>query len=82
VVAANTLFLLSIGRRAGIDHPTLVRNRELEPETASIAVELLTGDAANQLPESIVAFLSDRWDSIAAGGAGRHARHDEVRARV
>jgi tRNA(Arg) A34 adenosine deaminase TadA len=77
VVGANLLFLLSIASRAGLDHPTVARNRELEPETAGLVVELvsegLTADAWTR-GRPAGAALSSVWDRVAAAAAARARR--------
>lgn len=41
VVTANLMFLLGIASKAGVDHPTVVGNRALEPETTEIVLDLV-----------------------------------------
>jgi tRNA(Arg) A34 adenosine deaminase TadA len=77
IVVANVLFLLSIASSRGVDHPTVARNRELEPETVAIVVELIEGErAAPTLTEGLSqwAMLSDLWPSIVAASQRRASR--------
>jgi hypothetical protein len=77
VVAANLLFLGSVASRdAGLDHPTIERNRILEPETTRIVADLVArGSTPAPSPEtSIQLFLSGLWASIEAAAAARAAR--------
>ncbi len=41
IVVANVVFLLGIASTRGPDRSTVARNRELEPETAAVVVELI-----------------------------------------
>ncbi|HEX7471545.1 MAG TPA: nucleoside deaminase [Candidatus Limnocylindrales bacterium] len=76
LVAANILFLASIARRRGLGHPTVERNRGLEPETTRIVIDLVEPGAARRLTreESIETFLRGLWEPIAAAAAARQAR--------
>jgi tRNA(Arg) A34 adenosine deaminase TadA len=76
LVAANVLFLASIARRRGLGHPTVERNRGLEPETTRIVTDLLDPGSGRGLTResSIETFLSGLWDQIAAAAAARQAR--------
>lgn len=77
VVTANVLFLLSIASRAGIDHPTVVGNRELEPETTGVALDMVADGlvaAAWTRGRSLVEVLPARWDRIVAAAAARAER--------
>jgi hypothetical protein len=58
VVTANLLFLLSIASSAGTEHPTVVANRELEPETTGIVLDL----------------MADGWQHPRGPGIGRWLR--------
>lgn len=73
LIAANALFLLSIGLPRGGNHPTLERNRELEPETASIVDDLLTGGVGESrtLGSSVDDLLGGIWPALEAGAARR-----------
>lgn len=77
VVTANLLFLLSIASKAGIDHPTVVGNRELEPETTGIVFDLMADGLvapAWTRGRSLVEALPPRWDRIVAAAAARSQR--------
>jgi tRNA(Arg) A34 adenosine deaminase TadA len=77
LVCANVFFLYSIASRAGLDHSTVVRNRQLEPETAGIVVDLVAeGGLAAGLAEggSVRVFLSLYGDRIAAAADARGQR--------
>jgi tRNA(Arg) A34 adenosine deaminase TadA len=77
VVTANVLFLHAVASSSGVDHPTVTRNRELEPETAAIVVDLvaegLTAEAWTR-GRSAGAALSGVWDRIVAAAAARARR--------
>jgi tRNA(Arg) A34 adenosine deaminase TadA len=77
VVTANLLFLLSIASKAGVDHPTVVGNRELEPETTGIVLDLVADGLvapAWTRGRSLVEALPARWDRIVAAAAARAER--------
>ena len=76
VVVSNVLFLLSIARSRGLDHPTIRRNGELDPDTAAIVVALAAGDDADArgLPATIEAFTDAIWTSVVAAAREREAR--------
>lgn len=71
LVAANVLFLLSIARSRGLDHPTVARNGEREPETAAIVRDLA---GAAEPPERASAFLVTWWNEAGAAADHRAAR--------
>lgn len=72
VITANVLFLTSIGRMRGAEHPTIARNAELEPETHRIMRRLL--DAYTELPPTMGGFLSPVWSAVEAAGKERRTR--------
>lgn len=77
VVTANVLFLLSVANRAGLAHRTVVRNRELEPETAGIVVGLMSaglGRAVFTEGQSLSTALPLIWDRLLGAAATRQAR--------
>jgi tRNA(adenine34) deaminase len=77
LVTANVLFLHSIASRAGLDHRTIVRNREVEPETAGIVVDLVSsGLTADRLRDGppLGALLSRLWGRIVTAAASRRER--------
>ena len=77
VVTANLLFLLSVASRAGVDHPTVAANRELEPETTAVVLDLIAdGLVAPTWTEgrTLAAALPDCWDRVTAAAAGRGRR--------
>jgi tRNA(Arg) A34 adenosine deaminase TadA len=77
VVTANLLFLLSIASRAGIEHPTVVANGELEPETTQIVRDFLSeGPVVPAITRGkpLADLLIPRWPRITAAAAGRAAR--------
>lgn len=77
LVTANVLFLLSIAGKAGLDHPTVVGNRELEPETTGVVLDMvadgLVGPAWTN-EQSLAEVLPARWDRIVAAAAARAER--------
>jgi len=73
VVAANVMFLLSIARLRGLDHPTIVRNADLEPDTVNVVRRLMAADSSAQLPSSADAFVTDCWAAICAAARNRAA---------
>ena len=80
VVAANLIFLLSIGRTRGADHPTIVRNTEVEPETSRVALHLVAS-AESALPAVIEEFLRTSWPEIAVAAGDRARRVAASRVR-
>lgn len=74
IVCANLLFLCSVGRRVGLEHDTVVRNREVEPETACIVVELFAHEEPMTQHTSVAEALSKRWDRITAAAEARTRR--------
>lgn len=74
IACANLLFLCSVGRRAGLEHDTVVRNREVEPETAGIVVELFAQEEPMTPHTSVAEALSKRWDRITAAAEARTRR--------
>jgi tRNA(Arg) A34 adenosine deaminase TadA len=77
LVSANLFFLLAIASAAGLDHATVARNRELEPETAEIVVALVAdGASARTLTDgrSVTEVLPDLWDRIETAAEARGAR--------
>jgi hypothetical protein len=77
VVTANLLFLLSIASKAGVDHPTVVGNRELEPETTGVVLDKVADGLvapAWTRGQSLVEVLPTRWDRILAAAAARAER--------
>ncbi len=73
VVSANLMFMHSVGRPRGPDHPPITRNAELEPETTAIVRGLLD-DRSAKLPTSVEAFLRPLWASIVTAAATRRVR--------
>lgn len=77
LVFANVLFLLGIASKMGIDHPTVSGNRELEPETAAIVLELIVeGLTAPMLTfgRTLDEVLADHGDRIAEAAEARTRR--------
>jgi tRNA(Arg) A34 adenosine deaminase TadA len=77
VVTANLLFLHSIAGQRGVDHPTVAANRELEPETTGIVLDMVAGGLAAPAwtrGRSLVEALPAIWDRIAAAAAARSQR--------
>ena len=72
VVAANVMFLISIARRRGLNHPTIVRNADLEPDTVTIVRHLTATDMSTELPASADAFVAHWWADLCAA-AGKRA---------
>lgn len=77
LVAANLMFLLSVARRQGMGHPTIVRNLEVEPETAGVAGSLVVsgglGDPAEPVPP-LEKLLTSAWERIEHAATERLAR--------
>jgi tRNA(Arg) A34 adenosine deaminase TadA len=77
VVTANLLFLLSIATKAGVDHPTVVGNRELEPETTEVVLDMVADGLVAPAwtgGRSLVEVLPTRWDRIVTAAAARAER--------
>ncbi|HZD70217.1 MAG TPA: deaminase [Actinomycetes bacterium] len=77
VVTANLLFLLSIASKAGVDHPTVVGNHELEPETTEVVLDMVAEGLvapAWTMGRSVVEVLPARWGRIVAAAAARAER--------
>ena len=74
MVSANVLFLLSVVSRSDMAHPTIVRNRVLEPETTDIVMALVAEGIVTQLLAgelSLTVVLTTVWDRIVAAAAAR-----------
>ena len=85
VITANLLFLVSIATTAGVDHPTVVANRALEPETTGLVLDLVAeGLVAPPWTGgwSLVEVLAARWDRIVAAAAARAERTEVVAGRL
>jgi tRNA(Arg) A34 adenosine deaminase TadA len=77
VVTANLLFLHSIAGQRGVDHPTVVANRELEPETTGIVLDMVADGLvapAWTRGRSLVEALPAIWDRILAAATARSER--------
>ena len=77
VVTANLLFLLGIASRAGARHPTVAANRELEPETTGIVLDMVADGLvapAWTKGRSLVEALPAVWDRIVAAATARSER--------
>jgi tRNA(Arg) A34 adenosine deaminase TadA len=77
VVTANLLFLHSIAGKRGVDHPTVVANRELEPETTGIVLDMVADGLvapAWTKGRSLVEALPAVWDRIVAAATARSER--------
>jgi tRNA(Arg) A34 adenosine deaminase TadA len=77
VVVANLLFLVGVASAAGVDSPTVAGNREREPETARLAVELVeqgTTAAALTAGRPLPEVLESLWPRISAAAADRRKR--------
>jgi tRNA(Arg) A34 adenosine deaminase TadA len=77
VVTANLMFLLGIASRSGVEHPTVVANRDLEPETTRIVRDLVAhGLVVPTLTngKSLTDLLSAQWPRITAAATDRAAR--------
>jgi len=70
VAAASTLFLLSIARAVGLEHPTIVRSSKRDPATTAMVRRLVETGATAELPASASDFLAPLWTRITT--AGRH----------
>ncbi|MGF1431266.1 nucleoside deaminase [Kitasatospora sp. LaBMicrA B282] len=68
-VAANLLFLQSVVDAADLDHPTVRRNRELEPETGA-----LLRPPADRAAGGLTELLAARWPDLVAAAAARARR--------
>ena len=73
VVAANVMFLLSIALRRGFDHPTIVRNTELEPDTVMLVRHLLEAEPSAGLLTNGNAFLARWWSAVCSAAERRKA---------
>jgi len=73
-LAANVLFVGSIVAMRGAGHETVVRNRELEPETAELAIELVDGHAF--VHDDLRTTLAPLWPRFVTA-ADRRARRGE-----
>jgi tRNA(Arg) A34 adenosine deaminase TadA len=71
VVAANVVFMLSIARSRGLDHPTIVRNAQLEPDTTDLVRTMVGTGVATRLPDDIESFLGPAWVTISEAAARR-----------
>jgi tRNA(Arg) A34 adenosine deaminase TadA len=72
LITANVLFLQSIADSAGPEHPTLVGNREHEPETAGL---VRVDEPPRPAQEGGLAeWLRPRWADIAEAAVARRAR--------
>jgi hypothetical protein len=77
VVTANLLFLLGIASRSGAGHPTVAANRELEPETTGIVLDMVADGLvapAWTKGRSLVEALPAVWDRIVAAATARSER--------
>jgi tRNA(Arg) A34 adenosine deaminase TadA len=72
LITANVLFLQSIANSVGPEHPTLVGNREHEPETAGLV--RVDGPSRPAREEGLAEWLRPRWADIAEAAAARRAR--------
>jgi len=73
MIAANVMFLLSIALQRGLDHPTIVRNTELEPDTVAIVRRVLEAKPSAELLASADAFLARWWSAISRAAEHRTA---------
>jgi tRNA(Arg) A34 adenosine deaminase TadA len=73
VIAANVMFLLSIARLRGLEHPTIVGNADLEPDTAMVVRQLVGADSSAELPLSADAFVADWWNALCTAAGNRAA---------
>lgn len=75
VVVANVLFLASIALTRGLDHPTVTRNRQLEPETYALLQKLLAADGAGiRTEQPVTVLLAKVWSGLRDAAAARHDR--------
>ncbi len=65
VAAATVLFLVSIARSGGVEHPTIVRSFELDPSTTALVRRIIETGATVNLPASATDFLAPLWSQIA-----------------
>ena len=72
-LVANVLFLHNIVARRGRDAEPVQRNRDVEPETVALAVELLDEGDLRKAP-SLVDALAVSWDQFVDAAARRSAR--------
>ncbi len=70
VLAANVLFLLSIARAGGVQHPTIVRSSELDPASTAM-VRAIIEAGATDLPASASGFLAPLWRQITTAASAR-----------
>jgi len=76
-VKANLFLLPSVASRARLEHPTIVGNRKLEPETAKLVREIMSsGRNAMSLTRerTVLEALSELWPGIVAAAARRATR--------
>ncbi len=66
VAAATVLFLLSIARAGGVEHPTIVRNAELDPATTALVRTILEAEPTVNLPASATDFFAPLWSLMRA----------------
>jgi tRNA(Arg) A34 adenosine deaminase TadA len=71
LVVANALFVASIVRTRGRDHPTPTRNAEREPETDRLVDPLIVALTADP---DLLALLGRLWSPITEAAAARSAR--------
>ena len=75
LIVASVLFLASIALSRGLQHPTVVRNQVLEPETAALLLELLPGGTAKtSLTEPLPVVLPRVWDRVQEAAVARRLR--------
>lgn len=75
LIVASVLFLASIAMSRGLQHPTVVRNHVLEPETAALLLELLPGGTAKtSLMEPLPVVLPHVWDRVQEAAVARRLR--------
>ncbi|WP_035844886.1 nucleoside deaminase [Kitasatospora azatica] len=68
LVAANLLFLQSVVDAADLDHPTVRRNRTLEPETVALL------EAEPHSTSTVAELLDTRWQRITDAASRRRRR--------
>ena len=77
VVTANLMFLLGIASSSGVEHPTVVGNRDLEPETTQIVRDMVSDGLvvpAVTRGKSLTDLLAARWPRITTAAAARAQR--------
>jgi tRNA(Arg) A34 adenosine deaminase TadA len=77
VVTANLMFLLGIASSAGVEHPTVVANGELEPETTQIVRDMVSDGLvvpAITRGKTLADVLTSRWPRITTASADRATR--------